>query len=260
MFSPHSSTHGARHGTGTFIARDPRFLIAAFASIVVSAFVVRGTWGLFAVFLYLLLLHRLSGLPVGSMVTAARIVGPFFLIVVAVNAVLVRGEPFTSSLPFVSREGVASGLRGGVRVCVLYLAVLVFFGTASAEDIAKGVSSLVRPVSSVLARRVAVYGLISFGFLPLFIDELRRISVAQKFRGAGVDGGLVKKLGAARLLVVPLVVSAIHRSEQLAMSVELRRIRTRVEGILALEKVSARDYLFLVVTLTVLIAAGRMPR
>jgi energy-coupling factor transport system permease protein len=104
-----------------------------------------------------------------------------------------------------------------------------------------------------------MYGFISFGFLPLFADEIERIVVAQKFRGAGFDRGLVRRIAAARLLVVPLVVSAIRRSEQLALSVELRRVRSRIGGILVLENPTAKDCLFLVVTLAVLVAAGRIP-
>lgn len=242
-----------------FIARDPRFLIAGFAAIVVSAFVVPGTWGLAVVSCYLLLLHRFSGLPPRSLAAAARVLLPFVLIVIAVNAVLVEGAPVAPPIRFVSREGVASGLHASVRVVVLYLAALVFLGVASAEDVARGVSSLVRPFSPVLARRVAMYGFISFGFLPLFADELQRIVVAQRFRGAGVDRGLAGRIGSARLLVVPLVISAIRRSEHLAMSVELRRIRTRITGILVLERAMRKDYLFLVITLTVLIAAATAP-
>lgn len=255
MSSHSGSTHRLNRGASPLIARDPRFLIVGFALIIVSAFVVPSTWGLLVVCLYVVALHRLAGLPSRSLAGAARIVGPFILIIVVVNAVLVEGEPFTPSIRFISRRGVASGLHGGVRVLVLYSAAAVFLGLTSAEDFAKGVSSLVRPLSPALARRSAMYGFLSFGFLPLFVDELRRIVVAQRFRGAEIDRGFLNRLIGVRLLVVPLVVSAIHRSDQLAASVELRDVRTKIARILVVERASRTDYLFLIVTLAVLVGA-----
>jgi len=172
-----------------------------------------------------------------------------------VNAVLVAGEPLVGSFRFITREGVTSGIHAGVRVLVLYLSTAVFLAVVSAEDIARGLSALVEPVSPQLARRIAMYGFISFGFLPLFVDELDRIKAAQRFRGGGLGGGFVKKLEGARLLVVPLFISAIHRAEQLAMTVELRRIRSRIAGILVLDDPSASDYLFVAITVMVVVAA-----
>lgn len=255
MYSHTDPTRLSQRRRGPFIAGDPRAAIAGFVMIGVSAFVVPSTLGLSLVLLYVLALHRLAGLPRRSLAGAARIVGPFILLVVAVNAVLVGGEPLVSALPFVSRQGVLSGLHGGVRVSVLYMATSVFLGVVSAEDVAKGVSHLVRPASPALARRAAMYGFLSFGFLPLFVDEVRRIATAQKFRGADLERGFAGKLSGARLLVVPLVVSAVRRSEQLAAAVELRRIRERIAGILVLEGASGKDYLFIAVTLCVVAAA-----
>ncbi len=255
MFSSLDSTHHAKSRGSAFFSRDPRFLIIGFASIVVSTFAVKSTWGLLVILLYVLALHRLAGLRPRSLVKTARIVGPFIVVVVAVNAVLVGGEPLVDSVCFITREGIASGIHGGVRVLALYCSMAVFLAVVSSEDIARGLSALVAPVSPALARRAAMYGFLSLGFLPLFVDELGRIATAQRFRGGGLEGGFLKKLKGARLLVVPLVLSAIHRSDQLAMAIELRRIRSRIAGILVLEKSSKKDYLFLVVTATVLVAA-----
>jgi energy-coupling factor transporter transmembrane protein EcfT len=248
-------TNGEKKHRGAFSSLDPRFLIAGFALIVISAFVVPGTWGLLVVLVYVLALHRLAGLPPRSLVKAVRVVGPFIILIVAVNAILVEGEPIAHSVRFITREGVTSGIRAGVRVLVLYSSMAVFLALVRGEDVARGVCALVTPVSPALARRIALYAFLTVGFLPLFADEIGRIEVAQRFRGGGLGGGFSSKLNGARLLVVPLVLSAIRRSDQLAMTVELRRIRSRIERILVLEETSAKDYVFVVVTLGVLAGA-----
>jgi len=79
--------------------------------------------------------------------------------------------------------------------------------------------------------------------------------VAQKFRGGGLDGGFFKKVRGVRLLFVPLILSAIHRSGELAAVVELRGIERTIGGILVLERATARDYAFIATTAAVVAAA-----
>jgi energy-coupling factor transporter transmembrane protein EcfT len=238
-----------------FMARDPRFLMAGFALIAVSAFAVPRTWGLAVVLAYTLLLHRASGLSAASLARTCIRTAPFIALILVVNALLVEGEPVVPALAFVSREGITSGIHAGVRVLVLVLGGVVFFAVAPPEEIAKGVAALVSPFSRDLSRRFAMYAFLSAGFLPLFADETRRITVAQRFRGGGFEGGFVQRLRGARLLVVPLILSAVHRSAGLAAAVEIRRIRSTIAGILVLEKTGWNDYVFLAGTAAVVAAA-----
>jgi energy-coupling factor transport system permease protein len=239
-----------------FLARDPRFLMVGFALVALSAFVISDTRGLLVVLLYLAALHRLDRLPVRWPGRTAGSLALFIVIVVAINAVLVEGEPLAPRIPFVSREGTASGVRASVRILVLYMGLHIFLAVAPAEEIARGISALIAPFSKALARRAAMYAFLTAGFIPLFTDEARRISVAQEFRGGGLDGGFFKRLRGVRLLLVPLILSAIHRSAELAAVVELRRIRSTIGGILVLERVTRRDCVFVIAT-TLVVAAAR---
>lgn len=241
--------------TRAFLARDPRFLMAGFALIAVSSFVIPNTWGLVVVLLYTLALHRAANLPLASLMKTGRSLALFVGLIVVINGLLVEGRPLAPSVAFISREGVTSGIHASVRVLVLVVVAAVFFAATPAEEIAKGISALFAPISKDFARRVAMYAFLSAGFLPLFADEIRRITSAQEFRGGGFGGGPFRKLRGVRLLIVPLILSAIHRSSELAMAVEVRRIREAIGGILVLEKISRKDYLFLMVTAVVVAAA-----
>jgi energy-coupling factor transporter transmembrane protein EcfT len=229
--------------------------MAGFALIAVAVFVVRGMWGLVFVLAYTLFLHHAAGLPFASLARTLRRTAVFVVVIVAINAVLVGGAPLVHAVPFVSREGLASGIHAGLRVLVLVLGAVVFFAAAPPEQIARGIAAVIAPFSRGLSRRLAMYAFLSAGFIPLFADEIRRITVAQEFRGGGFEGGPFKRLRGVRLLVVPLVLSAIHRSAQLAVAVEIRRIRTAIGGILVLEKTSVKDYLFVAGTALVVAAA-----
>jgi energy-coupling factor transporter transmembrane protein EcfT len=59
-----------------------------------------------------------------------------------------------------------------------------------------------------------------------------------------------------RLLVVPLVVSALHRSAQLAMVTELRGLQHRLGEVFAVAAPSPRDAVLPALTAAVVVAAA----
>ena len=64
---------------------------------------------------------------------------------------------------------------------------------------------------------------IALRFIPTLLDETNRIMRAQESRGADFKhGSLFKRFGAIISLIIPLFVSAIDRSEQLANAMEAR--------------------------------------
>ena len=240
-----------------FVSEDPRCLILVFLVILVFTFVIGRTAGLLLLLSYVVVLFRLARVPGRRLVRGLRNLALFLFIIVAVNAVLIKGEPLVG-VAFLSKEGVYKGFYYGLRVVVLYFTLVLFLSVTSQEALARGVSSLLRPFSKRFSRRVALHGFLMIGFLPLFGDEVRRIRMAQGFRGGGIEGGLLRRVVGARTLIVPLFVSAIHRSGQLAMAVELRGIESSIERMLVMGGPALRDFVFAGATLIVLFAAVRV--
>ena len=89
----------------------------------------------------------------------------------------------------------------------------------------------------------------------MFADEAKRVRIAQRFRGGGFDGGLLHRAAAARMLLVPLLLSAIHRSGHLAMAVELRGIRSSIDVLFEDERAGRNDVVFALLTSMVLVLA-----
>ena len=88
---------------------------------------------------------------------------------------------------------------------------------------------------------------IALRFIPTLLDETNRIMKAQESRGADFKhGSLFKRFGAIISLIIPLFVSAIERSEQLANAMEARGYdprakRTRYKVL----KAKVRDFIAL---------------
>ena len=63
---------------------------------------------------------------------------------------------------------------------------------------------------------------IALRFIPTLLDETNRIMKAQESRGADFQHGFFKRFSAIISLIIPLFVSAIERSEELANAMESR--------------------------------------
>lgn len=244
-----------RHSRVPFIAEDPRFLILTFFVVAVATFLVQSSVGLALVLAYITVLLLVAGVGGRRLAAYARTLVFFILAIVAINGYFVPGRPLPAPLSVLSIEGLVAGLYYSLRVLVLLTATVLFLSVTPPESIAAGVASILRPVSSALAQRVALHAFVAMGFVPLFADEIDRIRAAQSFRGGWSGRGLLRGIGGVRLLIVPLVVSAVHRSAQLAMAVEVRGIAESIVRVLVLRAPAPRDFAFVGVTVLVLVGA-----
>ena len=81
---------------------------------------------------------------------------------------------------------------------------------------------LIRPIR-FLAHEIAMTLSIALRFIPTLLDETERIMKAQASRGVDFNrGGLFKRFGAVIALIIPLFVSALERSEELANAMIVR--------------------------------------
>jgi energy-coupling factor transport system permease protein len=229
----------------------------AYALIIVAAFALRDFWGVFCLLLYVLALYLLSGFSLQMIWKRTRRIALFALLAVLLNAVLVRGETLLSigGYSVLSKEGLWRGSYFFVQIHVLFLATGLFVSLTSPEEFARGISAAVTPIAPRFAKRMALYAFLSLGFVPFFFEEFNRIATLQKFRGGGLTGGLMQKLRGVRLLLVPLLLSAIRRSEQLAMVIELRDLKNKAGELVRLTRPRIHDYGFILLTLVVIGAA-----
>ena len=81
---------------------------------------------------------------------------------------------------------------------------------------------LIKP-ARFLAHEIAMTLSIALRFIPTLLDETERIMKAQASRGVDFNhGGVFKRFGAVIALIIPLFVSALERSEELANAMIVR--------------------------------------
>lgn len=239
----------ANAGSRPFIIH-PALRFAVFLALIVIPLCIAALTPLLILFAYLAAIAIYSRIPTGLMGTAVRAIAPFIVLIVLLNLLFARiggGSP-------VPWHGLSRGLVYGLRILDLYAAVLIWIATTSQEEMAGAAASLAAPFSPHAARKIALFSFISFGFLPVFFEEYERIKIAQRFRGGKFSGGLYGRLAGARAVLIPLLVSAIRRSAQLSMAVELRSVRNSIEVLIAGTRPTAADVSRTLVTAGVLFA------
>lgn len=135
---------------------------------------------------YLLLLYRLAAVPWSYILKGLRGFALLLLFTFVFQSLITDGTPlFSMGIVTVSREGLLKAVR--------------------------------------LVSRIILMVSIAFRFIPVFIEEVNIIMDAQASRGVDFHSGNVfKRMGKVMPLVVPLFVSAIRRSADLAMAMEAR--------------------------------------
>ncbi len=244
-------------GSKSLRPSDPRTAFLATIVVVVAALAIRDARAMAAI---LAVVCAWYGLVAGLRATARILFRllPFAAIIVALNAVFVPGEVLWAigGVRVVSREGVLDGAFFALRMAVMLVAVAAFVATSSPEGMARGAYDVIRRFSRDAAGRVALFVMLAMGFVPLVADEFARIRVAQSFRG-GAFGGMRHRADVARAWMIPMLVSTIHRSNELAKTVELRRIRERIAGTIEAPRLRLSDVLLVAVVCATVFVATR---
>jgi energy-coupling factor transport system permease protein len=116
----------------------------------------------------------------------------------------------------------------GLRLVLLVAVTSLLTFTTSPVELTDGLERLLRPFRriGVPAHELAMMMTISLRFIPTLLEETERIMKAQMARGADfTQGSALRRARAFVPVLVPLMVSAFRRSEELALAMEARCYR-----------------------------------
>ncbi len=138
------------------------------------------------------------------------------------------GEPLFPQIAWLSWLK-ADGLRNAafmvLRLILLILGTSYLTYTTSPVMLTDALERLMRPLTifKFPAHELAMMMTIALRFIPTLIDETDKIINAQKARGADFETGNVNNRAKALIpILIPLLVSAFRRAEELADAMECR--------------------------------------
>ncbi|HKM60830.1 MAG TPA: energy-coupling factor transporter transmembrane component T [Candidatus Bathyarchaeia archaeon] len=165
-------------------------------------------------------------------------------------AVNVGTDYFTSGYALTA-SNLESAAALTLRFVVLVESFSVFFLTTSPDHLGLALEESRVPYEFAFAFTTAVR------FVPVLAEEAQTIMDAQKARGLELEkGGLLKKIRNYVPVLIPLIVSAIRRSLELAEAMESRawgatKKRTNLYAL----KLHRGDYALLAITVGILVGA-----
>ncbi len=211
---------------------DPRTKILITSGYVVVLFFVPSFAGMGLFVVLLLSLMAIGQIPFGYALRGLRPLIILLLLTAFLNTFFASGESspelFRLGPLIATQGGLRTGLFVSLRLILLVVATSLLTFTTSPVELTDGLERLLRPFRrlGVPAHELAMMMAIALRFIPTLLEETEKIIKAQMARGADFDrGGLLTRARAFVPVLVPLMVSAFRRSEELALAMEARCYR-----------------------------------
>lgn len=224
-------TFGQYYPTQSFVHRmDPRAKIVLVIAYIVAIFLANNFFGLAAVTLFLIIAIAFSRVPVGSVLRSVKMILFIIIFTAILNLFFYSSSSDLHILAqwwviTISWESIINMIFLAMRLFLLVLGTSVLTLTTTPVALTDGIESLLTPLKWIHfpVHELALIMSIALRFIPTLIDETNRIISAQKARGANFEtGGLIKRAKAMIPVLVPLLVSAFRRAEDLGDAMDAR--------------------------------------
>lgn len=240
---------------------DPRVKISVL--IAVSIIIFRGDELILAVSsAFIIAVARLGQLSYRNLFKALRPSRFFFVFILLLYLFLTPGTPilqFPGDRISVTYEGIHQGILVIWKLILLVMSASILTMVTSVSELTLSMERFLRPlrIVGVSSHDWAVMLSIALRFIPTLLEETNRIREAQMARGFDLnDCSLAKKVPGAASLMIPVVLNAFNRADQLATAMDARGYQTGPKTYLYELSMKRADYV--VLTATVIILAGLM--
>ena len=221
-------TFGQYYPAQSFAHRlDPRIKLLMLIAYIVALFVADTFYGLALCALFAIVAILVSRVPFGSVLRSVK--GIVFLLVFTsvLNLFFHGGDRLLVEwgIIHIYLEGVLFAIFLMFRLIFLVLGSALLTLTTTPVSLTDGLESLLKPLKYIKfpVHALALIMSIALRFIPTLMDETNRIIAAQKARGADFEtGNLVKRVKAIIPILIPLLISAFRRAEELGDAMDAR--------------------------------------
>ena len=220
---------GQYYPVSSFIHKlDPRLKITFLIAYIVAIFLAKNFYGLAACAIVLILIIAFSRVPILKVLRSVRAVLFLLLFTAVLNVLFYKGksEPYFSyGIIGIYKEGIIFSAFLIIRLMMLVMCSSMLTYTTTPVSLTDGIESLLTPLKWIKfpVHELALVMSIALRFIPILTDETERIKNAQKARGAHFDtGGPIKKIKALVPVLIPLLLCAFRRADELGDAMDAR--------------------------------------
>lgn len=221
-------TFGQYYPAQSFVHRlDPRVKLLFLIAYIVMLFVAKSFYGLALCFLILAVAIIASRVPVGSVLRSIKGVIVILVFTSVLNIFFHGGDHLLWEWKFIKiyTEGLIFAAFLTLRLLFLVMGSAILTLTTTPVNLTDGLESLLFPLTLIKlpVHALALIMSIALRFIPTLMDETNRIISAQKARGANFESGnIFKRVKAIVPVLIPLLISAFRRAEELGDAMDVR--------------------------------------
>lgn len=229
---------GQYYPSDSFVHKcDPCIKLLFLILYIIALFLAKNFYALGATAFVFLLIAISAGVPFKSLLRSVKAVLFLVLFTAILNLFLYEGGTtlWQWGAIRIAKEGVYAMVFLSARLFLLVLGSALLTLTTAPVALADGIESLLSPLKLI---RVPVHAFalivsIALRFIPILTDETSRIMNAQKARGADFESGnLFQRVKAVIPILIPLLISAFCRANELGDAMEARcytgsKVRTK---------------------------------
>lgn len=259
-------TFGQYYPADSFVHKcDPRLKIIFLICFIVATFLAKNFYGLAVCGVVLIFTVFFSRVPLKSVLRSVK--GILFLLIFTAilnlffyageNTVVIGGVELKWGIIHITFEGIYYTIFLTLRLFMLVISSSILTLTTTPVNLTDGIEGLLTPLKWIRfpVHELALIMSIALRFIPTLMDETDRIMNAQKARGADFEhGSLMKRAKAIIPVLIPLLIGAFRRAEELGDAMDARcysgsKVRTKYKKL----KLTWRDIIvFFVCTATIL--------
>jgi energy-coupling factor transport system permease protein len=239
---------------------DARMKIILTVVFIVSIFLCQNFWSLALMVMFTIQTVIISRVPFKMVLKSIKPIAIIVIFTSIINIFYIKGGTTLIDGRFIdiTTNGIFTALFMATRlVCLVVISSMLTY-TTTPTMLTDAIEKLLSPLKifKIPVSTLAMMMTLALRFIPTLVDEIDRITNAQKARGANLDdGNFIQRIKALVPIIVPLFISSIRRAIELADAMDCRCYtggpgRTRMKQM----KLRFRDFAALV--LIVLFVAG----
>lgn len=221
-------TIGQYYSTDSLIHRlDPRVKIVNTFVYVISLFFMRNIIMYGAAMIVLLVYIKLSKVPLKYIIKGTKALFWIIFFTVVLQLFTIQGVETVFEWHFIkiTETGIYSAVNLLLRLILIIIGSSMMTYTTTPNSLTDGLEKLFRWMNriGVPVHELSMIMSIALRFIPVLVDELDRIMKVQMARGVDFkEGNIFERIKKLMPIIVPLFVSAIRRSNELAMAMDAR--------------------------------------
>ncbi len=206
---------------------DARMKIILTVLFIVMIFVCKNFLSLGFMFLFILFSVLMSKVPLKMFLKSLKPIIPIVLFTSVINIFYIGGgaEIFAMGPLKITSKGLITAAFMAIRIICLIISSSILTYCTVPTQLTDAIERLLSPlkVFHIPVHTLAMMMTLALRFIPTLIEEIERITNAQKARGADFESGsFLDKIKALIPILIPLFVSAFRRAYELAFAMSCR--------------------------------------